>query len=92
MLDFQLNDLTDLPNAPEELARIAYLSATYKQQLLTMGVEVLPANDKLDSYLTTQSATYLFDNVSIHSIIENMKSTDKFVDDITKLLAKKNKE
>ena len=69
VLDFQLNDLTDLPNAPEELARIAYLSATYKQQLLTMGVEVLPANDKLDSYLTTQSATYLFDNVEHAAIL-----------------------
>lgn len=28
VLDFQLNDLTDLPNAPEELARIAYLSSS----------------------------------------------------------------
>ncbi len=63
VLDFQLNDLTDLPNAPEELARIAYLTATYKHQLAVMGVEVLPANEKLESYLATQSATYLFDNV-----------------------------
>jgi hypothetical protein len=62
-LDFQLNDLTDLPNAPEELERIAYLSSTYKQKLEEMGVDVVPVNDNLKSYISTQSSTYLFDNV-----------------------------
>lgn len=63
VLDFQLNDLTDLPNAPEELERIALLSATYKQKLDGLGVNVVPINDKLKPYVSGQSPTYLFDNV-----------------------------
>lgn len=31
VLDFQLNDLTDIPNAPEELERISYLTKIYKE-------------------------------------------------------------
>jgi hypothetical protein len=62
-LDFQLNDLTDLPNAPEELARIGYLSATFKQKLVDNGVALVPVNDKLKAELSGQSATYLFDRV-----------------------------
>lgn len=63
VLDFQLNDLTDLPNAPEELARIAYLSSTFKQKLADDGIELVPVNDKLKAELSGQSSTYLFDRV-----------------------------
>ncbi|CAG0997280.1 hypothetical protein MTYP_02636 [Methylophilaceae bacterium] len=63
VLDFQLNDLTDLPNAPQELERIAYLSSTYKQKLADNGVEVVPVNERLKADVAVQSATYLFDNV-----------------------------
>ena len=64
VLDFQLNDLTDLPNAPEELARIEYLSSTFKQKLADNGVELVPVNDQLKLELSAHSATYLFDHVS----------------------------
>jgi hypothetical protein len=63
VLDFQLNDMTDLPNAPEELARIRHLTKTYKQALIKNGVNIIPANDKLTSTMGAQSPTYLFDNV-----------------------------
>lgn len=63
VLDFQLNDLTDLPNAPEELARIAYLSATFKQKLVDNGVALVPVNDRLKAELSANSPTYLFDRV-----------------------------
>ena len=65
VLDFQLNDLTDLPNAPEELARIEYLSSTFKQKLVDDGVEIVPVNDQLKAVLLAQSPTYLFDHVEL---------------------------
>jgi len=61
VLDFQLNDLTDLPNVPKELARVEYLSSTFKQKLGDNGVELVPVNDRLKAELSSQSATYLFD-------------------------------
>lgn len=63
VLDFQLNDLTDLPNAPEELERINYLSTKYRENLEKQGIDIVPVADKLKSDLETQSATYLFDHV-----------------------------
>lgn len=62
VLDFQLNDLTDLPNAPEELARIAQLSSTFKQSLADGGVALIVVNDALKAALSAQSATYLFEH------------------------------
>lgn len=62
VLDFQLNDLTDLPNAPEELARIAYLSSAFKQSLTDRGVALVAVNDSLKAALSAQSATYLFEH------------------------------
>lgn len=63
VLDYQLNDMTDLPNAPEELERIAYLSSTYKQRLADNGVELVPVSEALKNAVANQSPTYLFDNV-----------------------------
>src|SRR5688572_620102 len=63
VLDFQLNDMTDLPNAPEELQRINDLTTIYKQKLADHNVEIIPVNEKLKAVTKTQSATYLFDNV-----------------------------
>lgn len=63
VLDFQLNDMTDLPNAPEELERICHLTKIYKQALAKNGVHIVPTNDQLKSTLAAQSPTYLFDNV-----------------------------
>ena len=63
VLDYQLNDMTGLPNAPEELERISFLSATFKQKLAERGVEIVQVNDTLNTVMKDQSATYLFDNV-----------------------------
>lgn len=65
VLDFPLNDLTDLPNPPEELARIAHFNVTFKEKLATDGVEIVPVNDKIKALSSTQSATYLFDHTDI---------------------------
>jgi hypothetical protein len=65
VLDFQLNDLTDLPNAPEELARITYLTSVFKQKLTDDGVELVPVNDRLKATSAAQSPTYLFDHVDV---------------------------
>lgn len=65
VLDFPLNDLTDLPNPPEELARIAYFNVAFKQKLVEDGVEMVPVNDKIKAISATQSATYLFDHTDI---------------------------
>jgi hypothetical protein len=63
VLDYQLNDMTDLLNAPEELERIALLSSTYKQRLVDNGVELVPVSEALKNAVANQSPTYLFDNV-----------------------------
>ena len=61
VLGFQLNDLTDLPNAPEELSHIEYLSSTFKQSLVDKGVDVIPVPDQLKAEVSKNSATYLLD-------------------------------
>jgi len=63
VLDFQLNDLTDLPNAPQELERISYLTKVYKEILIQQGVNIIPVSDKLKADMESQSATYLFDQI-----------------------------
>ncbi|MDO8962577.1 MAG: DUF2380 domain-containing protein [Methylophilus sp.] len=63
VLDFQLNDMTGLPNAPEELERIRYLTTTYKQKLTENNLQLVPVNEKLLAVIKHQSATYLFDNI-----------------------------
>lgn len=65
VLDFSLNDLTDLPNPPEELARIVHFNVAFKEKLAADGVEIVPVNDKIKAILATQSATYLFDHTDI---------------------------
>jgi hypothetical protein len=65
VLDFPLNDLTDLPNPPEELARIAHFNVAFKQKLTDNGVEIVPVNDKIKAISAEQSATYLFDHTDI---------------------------
>lgn len=65
VLDFQLNDLTDLPNPPEELARINYLSTIFKQNLADNKIEIVPVNDKIKDEMSKNSATYLFDHTDV---------------------------
>lgn len=61
VLDFQLNDLTDLPNAPQELERIVYLSASFQQGLRDKGVELVAVPEQIKAEMTANHATYLFD-------------------------------
>jgi hypothetical protein len=61
VLDFQLNDLTDLPNAPQELARIEYLSTSFQQGLRDKGVELVAVTEQIKVEMTANNATYLFD-------------------------------
>lgn len=63
VLDFQLDDRTDLPNAPEELVRIQLLTSSFTQKLADSGVALVPISDKLKAEMSTQSPTYLFDRV-----------------------------
>ena len=65
VVDFPLNDLTDLPNPTEELARTADFNQFFKQRLLDDGVELVPVTDNIKAVTATQSATYLFDHPDI---------------------------
>ena len=77
--DFQLNDLTDLPNAPEELARIAYLSSTFRQKIIEYGIEVVPVNDRLKAELSANSATYFFDHPALAAKLAEGSNADYLV-------------
>ena len=76
VLDFVLNDLTDLPNPPEELARIAYFNVAFKQKLVDDGVELVPVNDKIKAISATQSVTYLFDHTDIAASLAEGSGAD----------------
>ncbi len=65
LVDFPLNDLTDLPNPPEEIARIADFNRFFKQRLLDDGVQLVPVSDNIKTVAAAQSATYLFDHPDI---------------------------
>lgn len=79
VLDFQLNDLTDLPNAPEELARITYLTSSFKQKLADNGVELVPVNDRLKATSAAQSPTYLFDHVDVAANLAEGSGADYLI-------------
>lgn len=65
VVDFLLNDLTDLPNPPEEIARTADFNQYFKQRLLDDGVVLVPVTNNIKVVTATQSATYLFDHPEI---------------------------
>lgn len=65
VVDFQLNDLTDLPNAPEELKRISYLSSTFRQRLAESGVRIIEPGEQLKNEVSGNSPTYLFDRPEV---------------------------
>ena len=65
VLDFPLNDLTDLPNPPEEIARTADFNQYFKQRLADDGIELVPVTDNIEAVAAAQSATYLFDHPDI---------------------------
>ena len=55
VLAFELDDMTDLPNAPEELKRIALLSTTFKESLKNQGINVLPVDTKVQAEIEKHS-------------------------------------
>lgn len=79
VLDFKLNDLTDLPNAPEELARITYLTSSFKQKLADDGVELVPVNDRLKAISVAQSPTYLFDHIDVAANLAEGSGADYLI-------------
>ncbi|PKO52671.1 MAG: hypothetical protein CVU27_03380 [Betaproteobacteria bacterium HGW-Betaproteobacteria-20] len=79
VLYFPLNDLTDLPNPPEELARIAHFNVAFKQKLAADGVEIVPVNDKIKAIAVTQSATYLFDHTDIAASLAEGSGADYII-------------
>lgn len=79
VLDFPLHDLTDLPNPPEELARIAYFNASFKRKLADDGVEIVPVNDQITAISAAQSATYLFDHTDIAASLAEGSGADYII-------------
>ncbi len=79
VLDFPLSDLTDLPNPPEELARIAHFNDAFKQKLADNGVQIVPVNDKIKAIAATQSATYLFDHTDIAASLAEGSGADYII-------------
>lgn len=79
VIDFSLSDLTDLPNPPEELARITYFNVAFKQRLAEEGVEIIPVNDKIKTIAASQSATYLFDHTDIAASLAEGSGADYII-------------
>ena len=79
VLDFLLSDLTDLPNPPQELARIAHFNDAFKQKLAADGVQIVPVNDKIKTIAAAQSATYLFDHTDIAASLAEDSGADYII-------------
>jgi hypothetical protein len=78
-LDFQLQDMTDLPNAPAELKRIEYLSKAFKEKLADKGFELIPPSEKLQTVLTENNAAYLFDRPEVAAQLAQESGADYLV-------------
>lgn len=63
VMAFELNDMTNLANAPEELQRIALLSKQFESSLKRLGVNVVPAGAQVGAEIEKHSPSYLYDNV-----------------------------
>lgn len=79
ILDFPLNDLTDLPNAPKELSRIEHFNHAFKERLVNDGVEIVPVNEKIKAIAAAQSATYLFDHTDIAANLAKGSGADYII-------------
>ena len=79
VLDFPLNELTDLSNHPEELARISNFNISFKKQLVDDGAEIVPVNDQIKVIVAEQSATYLFDHTDIAADLAKDNGADYIV-------------
>lgn len=63
VMAFELDDMTNLPNAPEELKRIDLLSTQFVEKLKDKGVNVVPQGPTVKSEVEKHSPTYLYDNI-----------------------------
>ena len=79
VLDFPLNDLTDLPNPPQELARISNFNIAFKQKLIDDGAEIVQVSDQIKAIAAEQSATYLFDHTEIAADLAKDSGADYIV-------------
>lgn len=62
VVGFSLNDMTGIPDAPEEFKRIDLLTKTFNDQLGNKGVEVVPMTERAKAEYKSHSPTYFYDN------------------------------
>lgn len=79
VLDFQLHDMTDLPNAPAELKRIAFLSASFKEKLAEKGLQLVAPSEKLQAELQDNNAAYLFERPELAAKLAKDSGADYLV-------------
>jgi hypothetical protein len=79
IMAFELNDLTGIPDAPEEKTRVELLSKTFKDQLKDKGVEILPPSEKAKAEITRNSPGYFFDNTDTAVDINSEANADYIV-------------
>jgi hypothetical protein len=63
VIGFLLNDMTGIPNAPEELKRVDLLSTKFIENIKSKGINVVPAGSKVQAEIDAHSPTYLYDNI-----------------------------
>lgn len=79
VMAFELNDMTNLANAPEELQRIALLSEQFAASLKRLGVNVVPAGQQVRAEIEKHSPSYLYDNVSTALALNRETGADYLV-------------
>jgi hypothetical protein len=68
-----------LPNAPQELERISYLSKIYKESLEKQGVNVVTVTEKLKADIQHQSPTYKINIIGLSIQIKRFTLESLFV-------------
>lgn len=63
VIAFELNDMTGIPNAQEELQRVDLLSTKFNENLKSKGINIVPAGSKVKEEIERHSPTYLYDNI-----------------------------
>ncbi len=68
VLDFQLDDHSDLPNAPGELESVRHLTSAFKE-IEGSGVKLVPVSENLRAIMDTESPSYLSERIESASAI-----------------------
>lgn len=79
VMAFELNDMTDLANAPEELKRITLLSQQFESSLQRLEVNVVPAGAQVRAEIEQHSPSYLYDNVNTAVALNQETGADYLV-------------